>query len=89
VRNDLTASRRARLDFSAMKPPALHFRTARDILDKVRRERSRYADGPDGEDQTAAADHQFFSHRDDADEAIAEWEKFLTTWEKFMRDRGL
>jgi hypothetical protein len=72
-----------------MKTAALHFRTARDILDKVRRERSRYADALDGEDQTAAADRQFFLHLDDADEAIAEWEKFLTTWEKFMRDRGL
>jgi len=72
-----------------MKTATLHFRTARDILDKVRRERSRYADALDGEDQTAAADHQFFLHLDDADEAIAEWEKFLTTWEKFMRDRGL
>ena len=38
---------------------ALHFRTARDILDKVRRERSRYADALDRKDETAAADYLF------------------------------
>ena len=37
----------------------LNFRTARDIRDKARRERHRYADALDRKDLTAAADHLF------------------------------
>jgi len=38
---------------------ALHFRTARDMLDKVRRERDRYVDALDKADRELAADHFF------------------------------
>jgi hypothetical protein len=38
---------------------ALHFRTARDILGKARRERTRYAAALDRDDREAAADHLF------------------------------
>ena len=38
---------------------ALHFRTARDVLEKTRRERDRYAEALDRDDRVAAADHLF------------------------------